>query len=607
MRKALDASILLAAGVLIASAVCNPLLTSAHQVAAPESDVVVVGAGIAGLSAALEAARGGAQVTVMDMASVFGGHAVMSEGGVAIVGTPLQQSLNIEDNADLAYRNFIEWGEDAHQEWVRYYVKNSRAEIYDWLTAIGVRFTTVLPRAGNSVPRFHQTPSRGLGLVSPLYRECVRNPKIAFVWNTKATGLISERNQVVGVQTEDLRTGKTGTFRARAVILATGGFQSNLALLREYWPGTLRFPDRILIGGGVNATGSGHTIAQKAGAALNNMDHQWNYPWGLPDPRYPGAERGLNARNTGAVWVNAQGKRFVNELTSPKIALPVLLTQQPATYWSIFDEPLKTFFFVSGSDWGDFRVIQETLFDNPEIVKSALTIEGLAAATGLPAGALVESVRRYNELVTRGEDVDFSRFGASSARYAGLTIASATPPRRIEQPPFYALQFFPLARKSMGGVLIDLSCRVVDQHKRPIPGLYAAGEVTGFAGINGKAGLEGTFLGPSIVTGRVAGRTVLTELKIKPGTAAGHKRAAQAPGSTGGNDTVSCQTCHAIQALVDKPRSGYWHFERSHRVVLARKYDCRQCHAEFAPYRPASHRINRLTQIDSCTFCHVAQ
>ncbi len=604
IRKPREASIVVTVGFLIACAARDPLFSSAQPVS--DTDVVIVGAGISGLSAALEAARGGAQVTVIDMASVFGGHAVMSEGGVAIVGTPLQQALNIEDNPDLAYKDFTEWGEDAHLEWVRYYVKNSRAEIYDWLTAVGVRFTTVLPRPGNSVPRFHQTPSRGLGLVSPLYRECVRHPKITFVWNTKAVGLISERNRVVGVQSEDLRTGKPRTFGARAVILATGGFQSNLALLREYWPDTLRFPDRILTGGGVNATGSGHAVAQKAGAVLYHMDHQWNYPWGLPDPRYPGGDRGLVARNTGAIWVNEQGNRFVNELISPKIALPALLKQQPATYWSIFDEDLKRLFFVSGSDWGDFGTIQRIIFDNSDLVKSAVTIQGLAAATGLPAGALVESVRRYNELVTQGEDVDFNRFGPSSRRYAGQTIASATPLRRIEKPPFYALQFFPLARKSMGGVLIDLSCRVVDQRQRPIAGLFAAGELTGFAGINGKAGLEGTFLGPSIVTGRVAGRTVLEELKIKP--APGPDLAARAPdGATGSNDSGSCQQCHQIEALVAKPRSGYWHFERSHRVVLARKFDCRQCHAELAGYRPESHRINRLTQIESCAFCHVAQ
>ncbi len=85
-------------------------------------------------------------------------------------------------------------------------------------------------------------------------------------------------------------------------------------------------------------------------------------------------------------------------------------------------------------------------------------------------------------------------------------------PQRIERPPFYAVQFFPLTRKSMGGVAIDQSCRVIDVLDRPIPGLYAVGELTGLAEINGKASLEGTFLGSSIITGRVAGRAVVAEL-----------------------------------------------------------------------------------------------
>ena len=99
---------------------------------------------------------------------------------------------------------------------------------------------------------------------------------------------------------------------------------------------------------------------------------------------------------------------------------------------------------------------------------------------------------------------DFGRIGNSLSPWAH--------PQRIERPPFYAVQFFPLTRKSMGGVEIDQSCRVIDILDRPIKGLYAVGELTGLAGVNGKASLEGTFLGSSIITGRVAGRAVVAEL-----------------------------------------------------------------------------------------------
>lgn len=607
MMRTTRISPLLITAILVITHASPPRATVGAQDALTSADVLVVGAGISGLSAALEAARGGAAVTVIEMSSVFGGHAVMSEGGVSMVGTPLQHSAGVQDSAELAYKDFMHWGEDVSEEWVRYYVNNSRHEVYDWLRDMGVVFYKLRQPAGNSVPRFHDTQGRGLGLVSPLYRECVRHPNITFAWNTQVTALTNAGRRIAGVRARNLRTGQTRRFRARAIILATGGFQSNLQLLREYWPKGLEFPDRILLGSGVNSVGLGHVLAQQAGAALSHMDYQWNYPYGIPDPRQEDKSRGLQARSTGSMWVNAEGKRFVNELASPKISLPAMLTQRGATYWAIFDEQTKPFFWVSGTDWGDFATIERVIFGNRDLVKTAPSIRGLADETGLSDGTLVESVRRYNELVDKGDDTDFGRFGPSSRRHAGQMIPALTPQRRIEQAPFYAVRFFPLTRKSNGGVKVDLSCQVVDKGDRPIPGLYAVGELTGVAGMNGKAGLEGVWLGPGIAMGRRAARAVLSELKkpvlrIGPGFSA---EAPKRPASVG--DNTSCLKCHDLAALVAKPRSGYWHFEKAHRVVLERRQSCMECHAEMSPYRAQHHGINRLMQIVTCASCHVAQ
>jgi len=531
----------------------------------------------------------------------------MSEGGVSMVGTPLQQSTEVKDSAELAYKDFTQWGEDVSDEWVRYYVNNSRHEVYDWLTNMGVVFSKLRQPAGNSVPRFHDAQGRGLGLVSPLYRECVRHPNITFAWNTQVTALTNTGSRVSGVRARNLRTGEERRFRARAIILATGGFQSNLQLLREYWPKGLEFPDRILLGSGVNSVGLGHVLAQQAGAALSHMDYQWNYPFGIPDPRHEDKSRGLQARSTGSMWVNTEGKRFVNELASPKFSLPAMLKQRGATYWAIFDEQTKPFFWVSGTDWGDFGTIQRLIFDNRELVKTAPSIKGLADETGLPDGALLESVSRYNELVEKGDDTDFGRFGPSSRRYAGQMIPALTPPRMIQQAPFYAVRFFPLTRKSNGGVKVDLSCQVVDTRDRPIPGLYAVGELTGVAGMNGKAGLEGVWLGPGIVMGRRAARAALNELKKQPIPRIDSGFSAEASQRLATRDSTSCVKCHDLAALIAKPRSGYWHFEKAHRVVLERRQGCLECHAEMSPYRAQQHRINRLVQIATCPSCHVAQ
>ena len=165
---------------------------------APEitcSDVIIVGAGISGLAAAIEAGKAGASVTVLDMWSVFGGHAVMSEGGVTMIDTPVQRAQGIVDSPDIAYRDFQEYGEDADEHWVRLYVDRSRSELYDWLTALRVQFESVSLRHGNSVPRFHETRGRGLGLVGPIYLESLTFRSISFKWNMKAVRLLTDRQR----------------------------------------------------------------------------------------------------------------------------------------------------------------------------------------------------------------------------------------------------------------------------------------------------------------------------------------------------------------------------------------------------------------------------
>jgi flavocytochrome c len=551
------------------------------------ADVIVVGAGISGLSAALELGRGGAKVTVIDMSSVFGGHAVMSQGSVSIVATPAQERAGINDSPDLAFQDFHSWGEVPDTDWVRYYVDNSRRDVYDWLDELGVRFSEVLASSGNSVPREHQPVGRGIGLVTPIYRTCLELGNVDFAWNSKVEQMLTDDGRVVGVRVRELRTGSERELRGQAVILATGGFQSNLDMVREFWPTEFRFPERILAGSGRNSVGLGHQLAHAVGGELVHMDYQWNYFTGLPDPRYPGTNRGLNATNLYGILVNTEGKRFANFHGWAKEVMPLLLKQQNATCWCIFDEASKPFFQVSGTDWGDFKKVDALILQNPNLVKKADTLEKLAEHAGLPVKNLVETVARYNDLVAQGNDLDFGRFGPGKPEFSN----KASP--KIATPPYYAMQTFPLTRKSMGGVAVDLQCRVLDKGKQPISGLYAVGELTGLAGINGKAALEGTFLGPCIVTGRVAARSLLKELEF--------------PRLPGVSNESRCIACHDIPELISEAREGFWHFEKVHGAITDRGIDCRHCHSELTPYRADKHHINRQSLTASCILCHVAQ
>ena len=561
----------------------------ADDTATPDSppNVIIVGAGISGLSAALELGRGGANVTVVDMSSVFGGHAVMSQGGVSVVDTPIQRETGWEDSPELAQRDFIEWGEDADPDWVKYYARNSRRDIDQWLTELGVRFESVLPAPGNSVDRFHQPAGRGIGLVAPLYRECLKHANIRFLWNVQATKLLQDGDRVTGVRLLNLRENSEQSLKADAVVLATGGFQSNLDMVREFWPADVTFPEKILAGSGRNSVGRGHRLAQAVGAELVKMDHQWNYFTGIPDPRQTDSNHGLSAANMYGILVNPQGQRFANLHLWAKEVMPPMLRQKRVTVWFVFDEATKSKFTISGSDWADFKKVERLVLDNPDLVAKADTIAGLAEKTGLPAANLTATIARYNALVDKGRDEDFGRFGPDRSEFNN----TASP--KLNTPPYYAMQSWPLTRKSMGGVAIDLQCRVLTRSKTPIPGLYAVGELTGLAGINGKAALEGTFLGPCIVTGRVAARSI--------------RGVTLPPASPLPATSERCTDCHDVKSLVNENRKGYWHFEKSHRVVLERELACLLCHAELAPYNEGSHRMNQLALTASCASCHIAQ
>ncbi len=281
----------------------------------------------------------------------------------------------------------------------------------------------------------------------------------------------------------------------------------------------------------------------------------------------------------------------MQELGDPKIVLGTLLRQPGASYWSVFDSKGKRGFSITLAGYDNFAEVSRLVYEREGVVLQASSIEELAGEMGVPAANLAHSIARYNELAEQGVDDDFQAFGPKT-----------TPkPEAMDTPPFYAARFFPITRKSMGGVAVDDHCRVLSKNGQPIENLYAVGEVTGFAGINGSAALEGTFLGPAIYMGRVAGREIAreasdarsVELRAKPNEA-----------EPGQFDNDACLTCHKIESEVRASRVGYWHFEQSHAKVLDRGYRCGRCHPAMAPFSPETHKLDRLAQTLNCAACH---
>jgi predicted oxidoreductase len=584
MRTSLRIPAVLVAGACLVAGCTRPM---------PDADVIVVGAGIAGLSAALEAGANGRSVVVLDANSVGGGHAVKA-GGFALVGTPLQEQKGYRDSVEIAERDLLAWGEDADAGWVGRYVRASRTEVHDWLVGFGVRWGFILDTPEHSVPRFHFATGAALNVVVPLMRAAYARPNLDFRWNTEVTGLLRNGGGVTGVRYRNLRTGATGELRAPAVILATGGWQGNLGFVRREWRQDRPAPEHLYAGAGWFATGSGIGLGREAGAATRRMDHQVTFTTGLPDPRHPG--RALLTQNPAAIWVDGTGRRFIRENAPSKEADDAVLALRPATHWLVFDaDGLKS-----------LRVRDAVWLGNPGgieplkaagLIRSAGSIAGLAADAGLPAASLEATVAAWNAAVATGDDAEFRRFTPDRRDPAARPIATA---------PFYAMQLFPLTRKSMGGLAVDEATRVVDEAGRNVPGLYAVGEVTGVAGINGSYGGEGTFLGPSVWMGRLAGQAVA---RGTPGVRRPPARVAPPPAAVVSTDpayraravTVPAES---LGALLDAQRAGYWHFEAAHRIVLERGLDCTACHTPDWPTRPATTAGELQLQLNACDTCH---
>ena len=367
------------------------------QESAPRyAEAIVVGAGLSGLSAAVEMGREGVHVVLLDMNSVMGGHAVMA-GGFAIVDTPVQREQGYADSPEEAYGDWMEWTEDGNPEWTRFYAENSREMIYDWLGEMGAHFVRVQAGHENSVPRFHFTPRGALDVVLALYREALTLPTVAFEWNERVEALVVDDGRIIGVETLNVRTGVERTLHAPHIVLATGGFEGNLQRVLEHWRTDLPKPDRLVLGASIHATGTGHDLAEDAGAVLAWMNRHYIYTNGMVDPRDPEETLAITAGNSAALWVNAQGNRFTNEAGFDKTILVDVLDQEPTTYWAIFDESSREAFSMRGREWINNPVDGHNVLDHPEATIKSQSLEQLASMAGLPHGRVpgeCESLQR---------------------------------------------------------------------------------------------------------------------------------------------------------------------------------------------------------------------
>ena len=447
------------------------------------TDVVILGGGAAGFAAAVTATELGAEVTLLEKLPEFGGSSAMSGGCLAFAGTDIQAAAGIDDTAESLFKDLREVGGFENDEaLVQTYVDRQLAT-YSWLRELGIVFSPIVEAAsGQSAPRAHTVDPADL--VRQLAARARATGRLDYRPNTPARTLIrdAKTKRVIGVEAEGL----TVTAK-RGVLIATGGFCKNPALIHRFAP---QYAEAVFIGG-AGSTGDGLRMAWKLGADLADMAYiKGTYG---KHPTDETNNHSLQAVYKGAIAVNQDGKRYVNESLSYKLLGDACMAQPYHTTYQIFDQDI----FDSGDD--RVRIFDFGRRNEEGLMVVADTLQELAQQLEIPADKLIETVTRYNAFVDLGVDEDFGR--ASLTHHHGVL-------RHIKRAPFYAYPSTAVVFGTYCGLKVDTDMRVVDVDGDFIEGLHAAGEVVG--GFHGGAYMTGSALGKAIIFGRLAAQRMAT-------------------------------------------------------------------------------------------------
>ncbi|WP_229232004.1 FAD-dependent oxidoreductase [Sinomonas cyclohexanicum] len=450
-------------------------------------DVVVLGAGIAGLSAAAAAAEAGLTVAVLEKTDSIGGSSAMSGGFFAFSGTAEQAADAIGDSAEDFRDDLIRLGGGhADVSLIDAYLENQDAT-YAWLKEHGVAFSALEVSSGQSHARSHLSPIKDV--LAELARTVVEHGGVLFTRH-RATELVTDpTGRVVGVRS----SGPEGPteFAARGgVVIASGGFSRGEDLLKVFAPEQLAG----IPYGGLGNTGDGLKMAWKLGAGLADMSFVSGTYGSHPETGIEFHEL-LTANYLGAIIVNKDGRRFIDESVSYKVLGAACLSQPGGLGFEVFDSTVRARSHA-GVPLNDIGFLE----DLGHVFK-ADTLEGLADAAGINAVGLVETVEAYNRAVAGEQPDAYGRTGLVNG------TGDLVP---VLHPPFYAYPAKTLMTSTYCGLTITPQAQVKDVTGHVIEGLFAVGEVTG--GFHGAAYMTGTSLGKGAVFGRIAAHAITAAL-----------------------------------------------------------------------------------------------
>lgn len=445
-----------------------------------EYDIVIIGAGGAGLTAATEASSKGAKVLVLEKMGIIGGNTNYSTGGINASYTKEQQRLGIKDSKEVFFNDTMKGGQYLNDpELVKTLVENS-ADMVEWLQSpmIGADLSDVGAFGGATNKRIHR-PKGGQAIgahLVPLLQKAALNQGAEIRLNNKAIDILSDNGKVCGVKVA--YEGGEYTVHTKAVIVATGGFGANPEMVEFYQASLAGFSTTNHKG----ATGDAFAMVEKFDAQLIQMEQIQTHPTVVKGTGIMITEA---VRGNGAILVNKNGRRFVNEMETRDIVSAAILKCPEKVAYLIFDQGVR-----------DSLKAIET-YSKQNLLSQGANLTELARVISIDAVALEYTIDEYNKAVLAKHDSEFERNPASMER----TISKA---------PFYAIEVEPAIHHTMGGLKINSKAQVLNKKGKAIPGLFAAGEVTG--GVHGAERLGGNAVADICIFGKIAADSAFESL-----------------------------------------------------------------------------------------------
>lgn len=439
-------------------------------------DVVIIGSGGTGLSAAIQANELGMKVAVLEKEEELGGNTNRASSGMNAAETNVQLHHGVIDNvADFYHETYKDGGRLNDKDMLGYFVYHTAPAI-DWLADHDIKLDDITITGGMSKKRTHRPASMapiGGFLVKSLLK-VVAQEDIPVFNKTKVTELRrADDGRVNGVKVD--ADGITKIINAKAVILATGGFGASKEYIKRFRPDLESYKTTNQPG----ATGDGLKLAENVGAELMQMNLVQVHPTVQQDNPHVYLI-GEAVRGEGAILVNAEGKRFVNELNTRKIVSNAITALPEHSAYLILDQGIRD------------HVKAIEFYDKVGLVVHGETIEDLAKKINVDPSNLKQTVATWNQAVENHDDAEFGRI-------TGMD-------RGITNPGFFAIHIAPAIHYTMGGIHITPKTQVLDGNGDIIKGLFAAGEVAG--GLHGNNRVGGNSIAETIVFGRQAGQQV---------------------------------------------------------------------------------------------------